>query len=81
MACPDRDWETKVTLGIEWFILGAVLTYLAYYIVPILAGTMQLALMQVLFWVGLLIVWGLTMIVTPIYMIIQAFSEGTQEEM
>lgn len=65
----------KILFGVIWFILGCLFTYKAWYIVPVLYSQMPITLLQVLFWVGLLLVWGMIMIIAPVYIILDGFKQ------
>lgn len=65
----------KITGGVLWFILGLVITYLSYYTVDIFVGQMEITLMKIIFWIGLIVMWSLAMLITPVYLIIDGYKE------
>lgn len=69
----------KILFGIMWFFLGCLITYKAWYIVPIIYDVISditgLTLLKVLFWVGLAIVYILIMLITPVYIVIKGYEE------
>lgn len=65
----------KIVGGVIWFILGLITTYVSYYIIPTFTDQMDLTLMKIIFWVGLIIMWCLAMLIVPIYIIIDGYKE------
>lgn len=65
----------KIIMGILWFILAAVFTLKTYYIVPVIYEQMPITFLQVLFWIGLIIVWSLYQVIVPIYIVMQGYND------
>lgn len=65
----------KIVGGVIWFILGLITTYVSYYIIPTFTDQMDLTLMKIIFWVGLIIMWCLAILIVPIYIIIDGYKE------
>lgn len=69
---------TSITFAVIWFVLGCLITYKAYYIVPIIYEQMPITLLKVLFYIGLIIMWLSMILVVPLYTIINEFKEEAQ---
>lgn len=65
-----------IFLAILIFFFGIILTYKAYYMIPILASLADNGITQAIFWIGTIGVWTEIILITPAYMIL----EGIRKE-
>lgn len=65
----------KIAFGATWFILASLLTYKLWYTVDIFRGFMELDLIRIIFYTGLVITWLLVELVVPAYIIIDGYNE------
>lgn len=70
----EENTVNQTTKAVIQIIFSIIITGLAYYTIPILASATTTTLLIILFYIGLIINWTLTVIIQPIHTIIKSTS-------
>lgn len=65
----------KIAGCIIWFLTGILLTYKGAYMITIISQNIDSPLAKAIYWTGFILMWTLTIIITPLYGIISSYKD------